>query len=322
MITINPINVRNWSRLGSRGTFGLALLDAASENEDIIVISADLCTSSGLDRFRLAYPDRFINTGIAEQNMLGIAGGLAKEGYKVFCSSFATFASMRSYEIVKLNLGYMGFDIKVVGLAAGFGMGVLGNTHYALEDVALMLAVPGLCIISPADCAEVVKATRAAALYDGPVYLRLTGKAGNPIVYDNEYDFEIGRAVTLKEGEDIAIIATGSMVYESYEAAKLLEVKGISAAVIDMHTIKPLDTSVIDRALDKKLIVTVEEHSVIGGLGGAVAEYKSGLTDAPPQLILGIEDRFKKAGSYKYMLEQNGLTALHIADSIMVRIRQ
>ena len=253
---------------------------------------------------------------------LGIAGGLAKEGYKVFCSSFATFASMRSYEMVRLNLGYMGFDIKVVGLAAGFAMGMFGNTHYATEDIALMRAVPGLCIISPADCAEVVKAIRAAAQYDGPVYLRLTGNAGNPIVYNDEYDFKIGRAVTLKEGVDVAIIATGSMVYESLEAAKLLEAQEISAAVIDMHTIKPLDTSVIDRSLDKRLIVTVEEHSLIGGLGGAVAEYKSGLKNAPPQLILGIEDKFKKAGSYKYMLEQNGLTALHIANSIMERIRQ
>ena len=317
MIIINPINARNWSRLGSRGTFGLALLDVGSEDENLLVLSADLCTTSGLDRFRLAYPDRFINTGIAEQNMLGIAGGLAKEGYKVVCSSFATFASMRSYEMVKLNLGYMGFDIKVVGLAAGFAMGMFGNTHYATEDIALMRAVPGLCIISPADCAEVVKATRAAALYDGPVYLRLTGKAGNPIVYENEYDFEIGRAVTVREGGDIAIIATGSMVYESLEAAKLLEAQGISAAVIDMHTIKPLDTSVIDQLLGKRLIVTVEEHSVIGGLGGAVAEYKCGLKTAPPQLILGITDCFKKAGSYRYMLEQNGLTALHIADSII-----
>jgi transketolase len=316
MIAINPSIARNLSRLGTRGTFGLALLDVGAENENLLVLSADLCTTSGLDRFRSAYPERFFNTGIAEQNMLGIAGGLAKEGYKVFCSSFATFVSMRSYEMVRLNLGYMAFNIKVVGLAAGFAMGMFGNTHYATEDIALMRAVPGLCILSPADCGEVVKATRAAALYEGPVYLRLTGQAGNPIVYDHEYNFEIGRAVMLREGTDIAIIATGSMVYESLEAAKLLEPGGLSAAVIDMHTIKPLDTSAIERALEKKLIVTVEEHSVVGGLGGAVAEYKCGLNSAPPQLILGIADGFKKAGSYRYMLEQNGLTASHIADSI------
>lgn len=322
MIIINPVNARNWARLGSRGTFGLALLDVGSDIENLLVLSADLCTTSGLDRFRLTYPDRFINTGIAEQNMLGIAGGLAKEGYKIFCSSFACFASMRSFEMVKLNLGYMGFDIKVVGLAAGFAMGMFGNTHYATEDIALMRTVPGLCIISPADCAEVIKATRAAALYDGPVYLRLTGRAGNPIVYENEFDFMIGRAATIREGGDIAIIATGTMVYESLEAAKLVESHGISAAVINMHTIKPLDTSVIDRSLHKKLIVTVEEHSVIGGLGGAVAEYTCGLKASPPQLILGITDCFKKAGSYRYMLEQNGLTASQIAESIIERVRR
>jgi transketolase len=320
VIKINPANARNWARLGSRGTFGLALLDLASENKDILVISADLCTTSGLDRFRSANPHRFINTGIAEQNMLGIAAGLAKEGYKVFCTSFATFAAMRSYEMVRLNMGYMGFNIKLVGLAAGFGMGMFGNTHYGMEDMALMRAVPGLCVISPADCSEITKATEAAARYDGPVYLRLTGVAGNPIVYSNDYDFEIGRAITLRVGDEIAIIATGSMVYESLEAAKLLEAKGVSAAVINMHTIKPLDTTMIDSLLGRKLIVTIEEHSVIGGLGGAIAEYKSGLKDAPRQLILGIEDRFKKAGCYKYMLEQNRLTAFHIADSIMERI--
>ena len=319
MMTINPSNARNWSRLGPRGTFGLALLDVGAEVDNLIVLSADLCTTSGLDRFRSAYPNRFINTGIAEQNMMGIAGGLAKEGYRVFCSSFATFASMRSYEMIRLNLGYMGFDVKVVGLAAGFAMGMFGNTHYATEDLALMRAVPGLCIISPADCAEVVKATRAAALYDGPVYLRLTGKAGNPIVNEKEYDFEIGRAVTMREGDDIAIFATGSMVYESLEAAGLLKAKGISASVINVHTIKPLDTAIVDSMLGRRLIVTVEEHSVIGGLGGAIAEHKSRLRGGPEQLFLGIEDRFKKAGSYSYMLEQNGLTASRIAESIMKR---
>ena len=206
--------------------------------------------------------------------------------------SFATFASMRSYEMIRLNLGDTGFNVKVVGLAAGFAMGMFGNTHYATEDLAIMRAA-GLFIISPADCAEVVKATRAAALYDGPVYLRLTGKAGNPIVNEKEYDFEIGRAVTLREGDDMAIFATGSMVYESLEAAALLRAKGLSASVINMHTIKPLDTAIVDSMLGKRLIVSVEEHSVIGGLGGAIAQYKSRLKGGPEQLFLGIDDRFK-----------------------------
>jgi transketolase len=229
---------------------------------------------------------------------------------------------MRSYEMVRLNMGYMGFNIKLVGLAAGFGMPMFGNTHYGMEDMALMRAVPGLCILSPCDCAEVAKATEAAAHHEGPVYLRLTGVAGNPIVYKNDYDFKIGRAITLREGSDIAIIATGTMVYESLEAAKLLEAQGISATVINMHTIKPIDTPAIDSVLDRKLIVTVEEHSVIGGLGAAVAEYKSRLASAPAQLFLGIEDKFKKAGNYKYLLQQNGLTAAQITANIIERFRK
>jgi len=320
MTIVNPANVRSWARLGPRGTFGLALLEAASENEDLFVITADLCTTSGLDRFRSAYPDRFVNTGIAEQNMLGIAAGLAKEGYRVFCTSFATFAAMRSYEMVRLNMGYMGFNIKLVGLAAGFGMGMFGNTHYGTEDLALMRVIPGLSIISPADCTEVLKATKAAARYDGPVYLRLTGVSGHPIVYQDDYEFEIGRAIRLREGDDIAIVATGTMVFQSLEAADLLGQHGISTCVINMHTLKPLDIAAIDSLMDKELIVTVEEHSVIGGLGGAVAEYKSCLNAFPPQLFLGIEDKFEKAGSYKYMLEKNGLTGPKIASSIMQRL--
>lgn len=320
MITINPANARGWARLGSRGVFGLTLAEIASNDQNLLAMTADLSGTSGLERFRAEYPDRFINAGIAEQNMLGMAAGLAKEGYTVFCTTFATFGAMRSYEMVRLNMGYMGFNIKLVGLAAGFGMGMFGNTHYSMEDIALMRAVPGLCVISPADGAEVVKATEAAALYNGPVYLRLTGVAGNPVVYNEDYNFVIGRAVSLRDGKDIAIIATGTMVYQSLEAAKLLDSQGISAAVIDMHTIKPLDIAVLDGVMDRKLIVTVEEHSVIGGLGGAVAEYKSGLSGTPPHLRLGVDDRFINAGSYKYMIEQFGLTASHIANKILKKI--
>jgi len=320
MININAVNARNWARLGPRGTFGITLLSLAPEIENLLALSADLCNTSGLDRFRAAYPDRFFNAGIAEQNMLGMAAGLAKEGSRVFCTTFATFAAMRACEMVRLHMGYMGLDIKLVGLGAGFSMGMFGNTHYAVEDMAIMRAVPGLRVLSPADCASVAKATEAAARCDGPVYLRLTGVAGNPVVYSEEFDFEIGRAISVRQGRDIAIIATGSMVYESIVAARLLDARGIAASVIDMHTIKPLDTAAIDSVMNTKLMVTVEEHSVIGGLGGAVAEYKSRVRHAPEQLFLGVDDRFSKAGSYKYMLQRHGLTGAKIADSIVRRM--
>jgi len=318
MIPINSLNARLWSKLGQRGTFGITMLDLGRDLDNLVVLTADLCSTSGLDRFRTTYPDKFLNVGIAEQNLLGISAGLAKEGYTVFATSFANFVAMRSYEQVRLNLGYMGFNIKLVGLGSGYAMGMFGNTHYGIEDVALMRAIPGLCIISPSDCTEVVKATEAAARYPGPIYLRLTGIVNNPIVNKEDYPFEIGNAITLKSGSDISIIATGSMVYHSIEAAKILESREISASVINMHTIKPLDTGAINTAcVTSKLIVTVEEHSVIGGLGGSVAEYLCGISSAPRQLIIGMPDAFQMAGDYQYLLEQNGLTGPQIAEKII-----
>lgn len=317
MIAINATNARIWSKLGSRGTFGVAMLEFGNKIENLMVLTADLSTTSGLDRFKKAYPDKFLNVGIAEQNLIGIASGMAKEGKNVFVTTFSNFAAMRSYEQIRLGLGYMGLNVKVVGLASGMALGMFGNTHYGIEDMALMRAVPGLTVLSPADGVEIVKTVMAAAKYQGPVYIRLTGVMNNPVVYMEDYDFVIGRAVTLKDGGDITIIATGTMVYEALVAAKILEEQSISATVVNMHTIKPLDTSVIDKACaSSKLIVTVEEHGVIGGLGGAVAEYKSGIEKAPKQLFIGLPDSFGKAGDYKYLLNKYGLKGEQIAQKI------
>jgi transketolase len=317
MIKFKSTNVRMWSMLGQRGTFGTFMLDLGANIDNLMVLTGDLAKSSGLDRFKTSYPDQFLNIGIAEQNMVGIAAGLAKEGHVVFATTFAPFATMRSLEQVKVHMGYMGFNVKLVGLASGLATGVLGNTHYGMEDLALIRAIPNLVLLSPADCVEVAKATEAAAIYHGPVYLRLTGIMNNPVIYKDDYNFEIGKAITLLQGSDITIIATGSMVYQALKAAKLLDERSISASVVNMHTIKPIDTSVIDEACNKKLIVTVEEHNVIGGLGGAVSEYKSSINNAPRQLFIGIPDTFPKVGDYQYLLEQNGLTASQIAERIL-----
>lgn len=317
MLEITSSNARQWSRLGSRGVFGQAILALAETKNNLMVLSADLGNSSGLDRFKNAYPDKFLNVGIAEQNMIGVAAGLAKEDFVVFATSFAPFISMRSSEQIRMNMGYMNLNVKAVAIGSGIAMALLGNSHYGIEDASIMRSIPNLTVVSPADCSEIVKTVFAAAEYDGPMYIRLTGAANNPIVYKEDYDFEIGKAITLREGSDITIIANGTMVYESLEAAKVLEDQGISATVVNMHTIKPLDTSVIDKAVaTSKLIVTVEEHSVIGGLGGAVAEYKTALRNAPPQLIIGLPDYFGKAGDYRYLLEKYGLTAPRIAQKI------
>jgi transketolase len=319
MIPINSLNVRMWSKLGSRGTLGVALYELGRIKENLTVLTSDLTNTSGLDRFKAAFPEKFLNVGIAEQNMIGIAGGMAHEGDVVFTTSFGTFASMRCYEQIRHNLGYMGLNVKVVGMASGFAMGMFGNTHYGVEDLALMRAMPGLTVLSPADGAEIIKAIEAAANYVGPVYIRLTGAMNNPIVYQQDYDFRIGKAVTLREeiGSHITIFATGTMVHESLVAADFLKEQGILASVVNMHTIKPLDTQAIDRACaTAKLIVSVEEHGIIGGLGGAIAEYKAGRQSAPPQLFMGVPDAFDKSGDYKYLLGKYGLTGKQIAARI------
>lgn len=282
-----------------------------------MVMSADLGNSSGLDRFKATYPEKFLNIGIAEQNMIGVAAGLAKEGYNVFATSFAPFIAMRSSEQIRMNLGYMEMNVKAVAIGSGVVMAFLGNSHYGIEDAAVMRAIPNLTVVCPADCAEIVKAVYAAAAHKGPMYIRLTGGPNNPIVYSDEYQFTIGKAIKLREGNDLTFIAHGTMVYESLEAAKILETEGISAAVINMHTLKPIDTTAIDSALSfSKAIVTVEEHSIIGGLGAAVAEYTAKLSKRPPQLSLGLPDAFIDAAEYRFMLTREGLVAPKIAASV------
>ena len=315
---ITSKNARQWSRLGSRGVFGQAILSLAETKKDLMVLSADLGSSSGLSRFKNAFPDKFINIGISEQNMIGVAAGLAKEGSVVFATSFAPFIAMRSSEQIRMNMGYMDLNIKAVAIGSGIAMAFLGNSHYGIEDASIMRSIPNLTVVSPADCGEIVKTVFAAAEYEGPMYIRLTGEANNPVVYKEDYNFEIGKAITLREGSEITIIANGTMVYESLEAAKILELEGLSATVVNMHTIKPLDTSVIDKAVaSSKLVVSVEEHSVIGGLGGAISEYKTSLRNAPPQLIIGLPDKFGKVGEHRYLLEKYGLTAKQIAEKIV-----
>jgi transketolase len=318
MLEINSANVRAWSRLGSRGVFGQAVLSIGAVTENLIVISADLGNSSGLDRFKSTYPNKFLNVGIAEQNMIGVAAGLAKEGFNVFCTSFAPFIAMRSGEQVRMNLGYMELNIKAVAIGSGISMAFLGNSHYGLEDAAIMRAIPNLTVVCPADCAEIVKTVYAAASFEGPMYIRLTGAANNPPVYFEDYEFRFGKAINLREGSDVAIIATGSMVYESLQAADILQTRGISAGVVNMHTLKPLDRDALDSvSATSRAIVTVEEHSVVGGLGSAIAEHFASQKTRLPHLILGLPDRFIDAADYQFMLSRHGLKGDQIAGSVI-----
>lgn len=310
------------SRLSSREVFGKALNEITEKDDNTMVIVADVMTSAKLCDFNKNFPEKLINVGIAEQNMLGIASGLASEGYNVFTTTFAPFASMRCFEQLRTQVGYMKLNVKTVGILSGLAGGVVGNTHYGLEDIAITRTIPNMTVISPADCIETYKAVEALKDFEGPCYLRLTGTNGTPCIYKEDFEFKIGKSVVMQEGTDIAIIATGTMVYEVMRASKALKKQGISAKIINMHTIKPLDTQILDEIFKNfKFIVTVEEHFKIGGLGSAVAEYKSGIKNAPQHLILGIENIFEKAGTYSFMLNKFGLTAPQIAQKIMEKYK-
>ena len=303
--------------MGTRNAFGAFLTEVAADHPELFAMTADFTKSTGLTKFKEQYPDQFLSTGIAKQNMIALASGLASEGKNVFASSFASFVTTRCYEQVKVNLGYMQHNVKLVGIASGLGVSHQGNTHFGLDDVSLMRAIPNMTIVVPSDCTEVAKATIALAEFEGPAYLRLVGEGFIPIVNDDDYEFVIGKGIKKREGKDVLIIANGTMVSQSLKVSKELAEHGIEAAIVNMHTIKPLDTQIIDENLEgKKLLVTIEEGQLNGGLGSAVAEYVSSQDNTPKLLRLGIHDLFPHAGSYSYLLEQCGLSVNHIISKI------
>ena len=318
---INEKNIKMWSTIGSRATLGIAALELAKTIDDLMVLTCDVSTSAGLDRFKKTYPEKYLDLGIAEQNMIGVAAGLASEKFNVITTTFAPFQTMRCCEQIKVNLGYMKQKICMVGIASGLSLGTLGFTHCCIEDIGILRSIPGITIISPADSLETVKALEAAVKSNNSIYLRLTGSSNNPIVYKKDYKFEIGKSITLNEGKDVTIFCAGSMVYKSLEASKILEKENISCKVVNMHTVKPIDKKAIEQSCDSKLIVSVEEHNIIGGLGSAIAEYKSSLSKSPKQLFLGVKDTYSKGGNYKFLQEKHRLTAEKIAEDILSNIK-
>ena len=320
---INRKYARGLSRIGVRATYGQTLFELAQNNSSIMAISADLGRSSGLNQLRTNLPDQFVNAGIAEQNMVGVAAGMASQGLQVFASSFAPFISMRASEQVRMNLGYMRLPVKLVALGSGVSMGFLGNSHYGLEDAAVMRTIPGMTIVSPADCVELKKVLHAAAEFDGPMYIRLTGGVNAPIVYDQEYDFCIGRAHNLRSGDGSAcILATGSSVALAMDVAeKFTADHGIQISVVNMHTIKPLDSgSIVDAFDNYSLVVTIEEHTVIGGVGSAVAEFHADNGLSGSLLRIGIPDSYVSTGDYAFALSQCGLTVDSVYEKILQKL--
>ena len=295
-------------KIATRDAYGATLVEIGNENENLVVLDADLAAATKTGMFKKAHPDRFFDCGIAENNMIGAAVGLALSGKVPFASTFAMFAAGRSYEQVRNSIGYPHANVKIGATHGGITVGEDGATHQCLEDFALMRTVPGMTVICPADAQEARLAVKAAYEMEGPVYLRF-GRMAVPVLFDENYKFEIGKGVKLVDGTDVSIIANGVEVEQALVAAEALKAEGISASVINMATIKPLDTElVIAEAKKCGCIVTVEEHSVIGGLGGAVAEAVSEVYPVPVVKV-GTEDCFGRSGPAKELLSKFGLGA-------------
>lgn len=304
-------------KIATRVSYGNALAALGEKKEDIVVLDADLAVATRTDIFRDKFPHRHIDCGIAECNMMGVAAGIAATGKVAFASSFAMFAAGRAFEQIRNSIGYPGLNVKIAATHAGISVGEDGATHQCNEDIALMRTIPGMTVISPADDVEAKAAVEAAYHHQGPVYLRF-GRMPVPVVNEAaDYKFELGKAVLLKEGTDVSIIATGLCVAEALEAAEELEKEGINAEVINIHTIKPLDEEAILTSAKKTgKVVTVEEHSVIGGLGSAVADVISA-KNAASVLKIGVQDIFGQSGSGAELIKEYGLDS----ESILKKIK-
>ena len=303
-------------KIATRDSYGQSLVELGAEHEDIVVLDADLAAATKTGMFKKAYPDRFIDCGIAESNMMGVAAGLAASGMVPFASSFAMFAAGRAYEQVRNSIGYPHLNVKIGATHAGISVGEDGATHQCNEDIALMRSIPGMVVINPSDDVEARAAVRAAYEHEGPVYLRF-GRLAVPVINDRpDYKFELGKGVVLREGKDVTIIASGLPVNNCLEAAEKLAADGIDAKVINIHTIKPLDEElVVSAARETGKVVTVEEHSVIGGLGSAVCDVLS--EKAPTKVMkIGINDTFGESGPALELIKKYGLDAESIYEKI------
>ena len=299
-------------KTATRDAYGKALVELGESDKKILVLDADLAAATKTGMFKKAHPEKFIDCGIAESNMMGVAAGLATAGYTVFASSFAMFAAGRAFEQVRNSIGYPHLNVKIGATHAGISVGEDGASHQCCEDIGLMRTIPGMVILNPADDIEARLCVLAAAEHDGPVYMRF-GRLAVPRVFDENYKFEIGKGNVLKEGTDVTIIATGLMVNEALMAAEKLAGEGVSARVVNMATIKPIDRDIIiDSAQKTGVIVTAEEHNIIGGLGSAGAEVVCE-TVPVPVLRVGVNDTFGKSGPAVELLHEFGLDADNIA---------
>lgn len=317
---INKKTAKMWSRMGPRAVYGRIMSAIAAKNENVLLMSADLGRSSGLASFYQANPERFVNTGIAEQNMVGVAAGLTRLNYDVFASTFAPFASMRAAEQVRMNMGYMQEPVKLVALGSGVSMGFLGNSHFGLEDVAVMKTIHGLTIISPADCIELYKVMNATLEYKHPVYIRLTGAVNCPVVYEEDYTFEIGKPNWILPKSDVNVFATGSTVGQAKKAVDKLNSEGYKIGLLNIHTIKPFADDLICEILNStKQLFIFEEHTQVGGLRSSIYDLliEKNIRELKVEAH-ALPDRYLETGEYEYLLDLYQLDA----KGIEVKIRE
>ncbi len=320
MIEYNKKNARLWSIMGiNPSIWSVGFADIIARDKDVLVFTADLKRYSGLQRIFDSYPDQCYNVGIAEQNMVGIAAGMSMCGYKPYMTTYAPFMTLRCADQVRHLMGNLNLNMKAIGSAAGLSAGLSGPSLLAINDIAFMRSIPNMTVLTPADCMEAIKMMEAMHHIDGPVYMRFCGATRIPVVYDEDYDFHIGKGRTLRAGKVIALIAAGTdLVARALKVADTLKKEdNKDITVIDMHTIKPLDCDLIDELIKTHhLIVTIEEHSIIGGLGSAVAEHLTSVGYGGKQLFLGVQDKIYIAGKRDFMLDQAGLSTERILQDI------
>ena len=321
---INEKNIKMWSVIGQRATLGLTLYEIAKKNKNLMVLTSDVSTSAGLDRFRKNFTDQYVDVGIAEQNLIGVAAGMSSEGFDVITTTFSPFQILRCCEQIKVNISYMNIKVIMVGLASGVSLGTLGYTHCSIEDVSVARSIPNLDVICPSDGLETIKSVEHALASNNSTYIRLTGTSNNPIINEKDYKFEIGKSVIVKDYKtpDVIIFASGSMVSHSIDASNILANKKIKCKVINIHTLTKLDEELlIDIGKMGKLIITVEEHSIIGGLFSLISEFYSKKNFNVKILPIGHPHNYGKGGEYKYLLNKYGLDKQGISSKIMKELK-
>jgi transketolase len=322
-MNFNSTDAKQWLKMGPRAMFGQFMINIAKKNKKLMVLSADLGRSSGLARFKMEFPKQYISVGISEQNLVGVAAGLADEGFKVFVTSFAPFLSMRASEQIRMNLGYMMHNVNLVALGSGLSMGFLGNSHFGLEDIAIMRTIPNLNVTCPSDCAELGKVLDDYAFNDrGPSYIRLTGIPGSKNIYDKNYRYKFGKNITINKGNDILILCHGSILGQVKLSVKALKKINISAELINIVSLKPIDEGILNLLRKYKKIITIEEHTSVGGLGSIMAEKILKSQIKTELLSISLPDKFGPTGTYDYLLKYHGLDSDSITKKIIKLVKR